>query len=586
MQAKRTRDAVAMAAAMSALTGCAATATDDTNLTLTQEALRCQGVTENPAANSADWPSAGHDWSHTGHNAAEREVGVDNVNQLTVAWQHEFSPAPSVKVPVVSVTVAAEGVAYIADMGGFVHARDLETGAPLWTSFVSQAAPDPVFSSVIQAGPVVTDDALYVGDAAATIHRIDLTDGSVDWSTVVDANPLALIQGDLATFGDNVLFGVSSFENATVATGDLTIRGSVAALDRDSGSLAWKTYTTSDQSLASPKWGAGVGVWSSPAIDPKRGGHLFIGTGQHYEYGSDNPSPGSENDLDLSDSLLSLSLHTGELKAQHQFTVGDVFGLQNPEAGPDFDVGTPPNLFEIQDPNGRGKVAVVGVGDKAGIYRVMYRYADPKKRCNKSSSQNWCSHAALEVIWQKQIALGSVVGGFQATAAYADGIVYVAAHELIDGRSIQDVVPAGQSATWLGTPEGFQTVQNGSRTNIMALNTQTGDVIWETKTFGAITFAPLILANGVLYQGDVNGKVRAFAADSGAPLWQSQLGGFPVGQAPDGQPIFAVGHMITGISFSRGRLMVSYLPLLPAFDPETGADTGVPVGVTAFGLPN
>jgi polyvinyl alcohol dehydrogenase (cytochrome) len=556
MRTKRTRGLAAIGIVVSTLVACGARSPEDARAVgLNANALSSLGVTEDPAAKSADWPSAGHDWSHSGHNSGERAIGKTNVAQLAVAWQHEFSPAPDVKVPVVAVPVAAEGVAYIADAAGFVHARNLATGALLWTTSASHAAPDPVFQSVIQAGPVVTGDSLYVGDAAATIHKLDRSTGSLGWSRVVDSNPRALIQGDLTTYGKYVLFGVSSFENATIPAGDLTMRGSIAAVNLTDGELAWQSYTTSDQTLESPKYGAGVGVWSSPAIDPKSG-RLFIGTGQFYEAGSTSPGKASKNDKDLSDSLLSVSISDGKIRDSRQFTAGDIFGLQHPD-GPDSDVGAPPNLFEIDGGKGCRAIEAVGVGDKTGTYRVLDR-------------------KNLKVIWEKHVAKSSVLGGFQATAAVGNGIVYVAAHELLNGDSLQTVIPPGQSATWLGTPEGFKTVQSLSRTNIMALNANTGAVIWETKTLGAITFAPVILANGVVYQGDVNGAVRGFDADTGALLWQAQLGGFPAGANPDGTPIYAVGNMITGMSISRGRLMVSYLPLLPTS----------PSGVTAYGLPN
>ncbi len=550
MPTTRKRELFALGTAVSTLLGCGDIAESyDGEISGKQQAIQA-GVSEDPEAQSADWPSAGHDWAHSSHNAAEIEIGSSNAAQLVVKWQHSFQPAPDQAVPVLAATVAAEGIAYIADMAGFVHARNLADGAPLWTSYVSQAAPDPIFSSVIHGAPVVTDQALYVGDSDATVFKIDRATGAVLWSKNVDANPEALIQGDLATFQGDVVFGVSSFENALVPAGDLTMRGSVAALRQSDGALRWQVFTTSDQTLAAPKFGAGVSVWSSPAIDPELG-RVFIGTGQFYEAGSAQPSPASKKDKDLSDSLLSIELCNGKLKDHRQFTQGDIFGLQNPY-GLDYDVGAPPNLFDIPKPHGHGTIPAVGVGDKSGMYRVLDR-------------------RTLKPIWQRQIALGSVLGGFQATAAYGDGVIYVAAHERLDGTSLQTAIPPGQSATFLGTPEGFMTVQKDAKTNLFALDAATGDVIWEIVEYGAITFAPLVLANGVLYHGDVNGGLYAYDATTGDVLFETQIGG-----VPDGQGGFVAGNMITGLSLSRGRLLVSSLPLMPTS----------PNGVLAYGLPD
>ena len=56
---------------------------------------------------------------------------------------------------------------------------------------------------------------------------------------------------------------------------------------------------------------------------------------------------------------------------------------------------------------------VVGVGDKKGIYYVLDR-------------------DTLQLRWSKQLSIGGVHGGVQSTAAFADGVIYVAAHEPVD----------------------------------------------------------------------------------------------------------------------------------------------------------
>lgn len=503
-------------------------------------------VTENPLLASPDWPSAGHDWAHTGHNPAETELSPSTVSTMVEVWRHEFSPAPDVQIPVMAAVVAAGDVAYIADFAGFVHARKASDGSLLWTQPVSTASPDPFFGAVLQGAPVVTNDALYVGDADSIIFKLDRATGTTLWSTQVETHPDALIQGDLATVGPYVIYGVSSYENTY--TNDLTMRGSVGALLQWNGSRAWTAYTTSDQSLPNPKWGAGVAVWSSPAIDALRG-HVYIGTGQYYEPGSPNPHPFTRKDKDYSDSLLQISLITGKITRSRQFTEGDIFGLQYP-LGPDADLGTPPNLFTARTASGVW-VPAVGVGDKTGNYYVMDR-------------------RNLKVLWTRQISQGSVLGGFQATAAYADGVIYVASHERIDGSSLNTGIPPDLDAAFLQTPEGTMLIQQGSRTHIMALDAGTGDIIWDTYANGAITFAPLIIANGVLYHGNANGKLCALDAANGSTLHCEQIGGMPDGA---GGALF--GNIITALSLSRGRLYVSYVPALP----------GAPNGVSAYGLP-
>lgn len=543
------RDVAALSASFIAFSACAEgpsseDATPELGVT-TEAVVACTSVSEDPSARSADWPSAGHDWAHTGHNFAETALSRSSVPDLDVAWQHSFELGYGSPIPVMATAVAASGVAYMVDAAGYAHARNLSDGTLLWSSKVSDAEPDPVFRAVVQSGPVVTDDALYVGDADATLHRLDRSTGAVTWSVNLDPNPDALIQGDLATAGAYVVFGVSALENENTYTGDLTMRGSVVAVDRDEGTLGWQLFTTSDQTQPNPRYGAGVGVWSSPAIDFWRN-RVFIGTGQYYEPGSSEHCSG--NGVDLSDSLLGISLCDGALVSRRQFTAGDVFGLNYPE-GKDFDVGTPPNLFEFT--KNRTTTLAVGVGDKEGTYYVLDR-------------------RTLRTLWSRRVAQGSVLGGFQATAAYANGVVFVAAHESLDGTSLGSQIPPGEAATFLGTREGLLTVQSRARTRVLALDVTNGNVKWEVTLPGAATFAPLIVANGVLFHGDANGGLRAFDTANGSVLWQYQLGGFELNGGG-----YLGGNMVTGLSLSRGRLLVSSVPF----------QSDAPTGLTAFGVP-
>ena len=111
-------------------------------------------------------------------------------------------------------------------------------------------------------------------------------------------------------------------------------------------------------------------------------------------------------------------------------------------------------------------------------------------------------------------------------------------------------------------------MQRGSLTHLEALDADTGAVLWELTIPGAITFAPLVVGGGVLYQADINGAVRAFDAATGALLAQRQIGG-----VPDGAGGVYYGDIITAMSLSRGRLLVSSSGLVP------GAPGGVTVSV-------
>ena len=67
-----------------------------------------------------------------------------------------------------------------------------------------------------------------------------------------------------------------------------TFRGSLSALDANTGAVVWKTYTIGRAEAARQEqgrraeWGpAGGGIWSAPTVDPKRG-MVYVATGNGY----------------------------------------------------------------------------------------------------------------------------------------------------------------------------------------------------------------------------------------------------------------------------------------------------------------
>ncbi len=79
---------------------------------------------------------------------------------------------------------------------------------------------------------------------------------------------------------------------------------------RETGNEQWKHYTSKNTADDGP----GAGVWSTPAVDERRG-LLYVGTGQSLA-----PKTGP-----LADSMLAIDVRTGALRWSRQFTYPDVF---------------------------------------------------------------------------------------------------------------------------------------------------------------------------------------------------------------------------------------------------------------------
>lgn len=397
---------------------------------------------------SACWTSYGANPSNTREAAYVTGIDRGTVASLREAWRVDGTDGST------STPAVFGDTAYFGGWDGTVHAVAVRDGAPRWTRQLSNA--------IIDDSPLVYGDSVYVGDATGNLYALDVRTGAMRWTRELDAHPSTRIFSSPVAVDGLLIVGVASVELA-IPKSDYTFRGSIVGLDARTGAERWRVYTTTNDDKA----GAGVSVWSSAAIDRAR--HLaFIGTGNTYE------PPAAP----LSDGLMAIDYRVGSVKWFRQFTAGDVYTIfGTPPQGPDADIGAAPNLFNI------GKRAVVGVGDKAGVYAVLDRDTGA-------------------TVWARQLPTGSHLGGIMTTAAYHAGTLYLASNRWVN---LVDFHAAGNAST------------------TFALDGATGNVRWQrdlpSPAFGALTYA-----NGVVFQPTVKGTLYALDATNGSVLWSTEPG--------------------------------------------------------------
>lgn len=115
-------------------------------------------------------------------------------------------------------------------------------------------------------------------------------------------------------------------------------------------------------------------------------------------------------------------------------------------------------------------------------------------------------------IWERQLTPGSANGGIMATAAFADGVLYVASNDGTSGR--------------LSGPAAGPRAQT-----TFALDASSGDVLWETDLEPA-TFGAVSLANGVLYVPTIDGTLHALDAANGKVLFSDKHGEVSAASGP------------------------------------------------------
>src|SRR5205807_4474683 len=105
--------------------------------------------------------------------------------------------------------------------------------------------------------------------------------GELLWTTQADGHFTARITGAPTLYEGRLYVPVSSSEEFAGSTLDYpccTFRGSVLALDANSGKQIWKTYVIPEEPKPTRKnskgiqlWApAGASVWNSPTVDVKR----------------------------------------------------------------------------------------------------------------------------------------------------------------------------------------------------------------------------------------------------------------------------------------------------------------------------
>ncbi len=231
------------------------------------------------------WTSAGGNRQNTRYQQSEHTLSPSNIGTLTTKWVFTTGGDVSATPAVDTDTV------YFPDWAGYLYAVDRLTGAQKWRVKISDFTGVPFDKA--RATPAVTEDKVIIGTQGsilvpggglgAKVLAFNKFTGALVWSTVADTHPAAIITQSATVFDGRVYVGVASLEEALAAfvpDYQLSFRGSMLALDLNTGAILWKTYMA-------PQGYTGNAVWgSSPAIDTKRG-QVYIATGNNYSVPAD-----------------------------------------------------------------------------------------------------------------------------------------------------------------------------------------------------------------------------------------------------------------------------------------------------------
>jgi FOG: WD40-like repeat len=212
----------------------------------------------------------GHDATNSRSQPFEHRLRPANVHRLATKWVAAMAGDVSATPAVV------DGAVYVGDFGGMLWKLDAETGSVIWSRMVADYT--GIAGDIVRTSPSLARDTLVVGDLKApNMLGIDARTGNLRWITQVHPDPKGIMTGSPVLAGDTIYTGVS----ASGASGPgATFRGAIVALDAQTGSIRWRTYSLPDNGGVAGGY-AGATMFAPPAVDLSAG--LVYGTfGQPY----------------------------------------------------------------------------------------------------------------------------------------------------------------------------------------------------------------------------------------------------------------------------------------------------------------
>jgi polyvinyl alcohol dehydrogenase (cytochrome) len=433
-------------------------------------------------------PTRGPSWNGWGNGVANTRYAKDggitaaDLPKLRLKWAFGYANVQAARAQ----PTLAGGRLFVASENSEVHALDPQTGCTHWT-FKAAAGVRTALTVGPYKNATGSGYAVYFGDGRANAYAVDAQTGQQIWIRRVDEHTAAAITGAPTVYNGRVYVPVQGLnEEGTGGRGGYqccTFRGSLSALDANTGAVIWKTYTVDEpKPRARNKEGvqmfgpAGGGIWAAPTVDPKRN-MVYASTGNGY---ADPPQK-------MANAVIAFDMNTGAVKWVNQTTPNDSWTLgcqaKNPDnpacpetLGPDFDFSASPTLVTV---NGRDLLVTP---QKSGMAFAM----DPDDEG--------------KIIWQQRIGRGSGLGG-QWGAAADEQNAYIGVSDL------QSQTPGGMRALRLTTGEIAWTMPP------QPVLCGTGRSCRAAQG-GAVTVIP-----GAVLSGSLDGGMRAYSAADGTVLW-------------------------------------------------------------------
>ncbi|MGY6411671.1 MAG: PQQ-dependent dehydrogenase, methanol/ethanol family [Alkalilacustris sp.] len=495
------------------------------------------------AGDGRNWPTYGLNY-HEDRFSPLTGITTDNVGELGLAWSYGLDSVRGVQ----ATPIVVDGVMFVTASWSVVHAIDARTGERLWVydpevpgEYGARGCCD-----VVNRGVAVYQGMVFVGAYDGWLHAIDAATGERVWKvdTIQNREMSYTITGAPRVINGRVVIGNGGAE--------FGVRGYVTAYDVATGDELWRWFTVpGDPSLpfendamrmAAETWdpagrywevGGGGTVWDAMAYDPDLD-LLYIGVGNGTPWNRDLRSPAGGDNLFLA-SIVALNPNTGDYVCHYQGTPGETWDYTHTQhiILADLEIDGQMRQTMMQAP-------------KNGFFYVIDR-----SDCSFISAENF-----VEVNW----ATGFDADGRPievAAARDADrpwetipsaygahnwhpmsyspqtGLVYLPAQGVPlvqqgDAAWQHNTHVPGSTMSGVGWNLGyvFNTIAPGATPfgTLLAWDPVAQREVWRAEYVGPWNGGTLATAGNLVFQGTSDGRFLAYHAETGALLWQTEVG--------------------------------------------------------------
>lgn len=489
-----------------------------------------------------NWMSHGRTYDEQRHSPL-KSINDRNVGELGLAWTARLDIDRGVE----ATPIVVDGVMYTTGAKSIVYAFDARSGTPLWK--FDPEVPGIRLSEgccdVVNRGVAVWQGKVYVGAYDGRLIALDARDGRKLWETdtVVDPARSYTITGAPRVVKGKVLIGNGGAEYG--------VRGYVSAYDADTGKLAWRFYTVPGDpaqekddramEIARKTWhgteywkqGGGGTVWDSMAYDPELD-LLYIGTGNASWWNRQARSEGKGDNLFVS-SIVALRPDSGEYVWHYQTTPGDM-----------WDYTATQHIILAELPIDGKQRKVLMQAPKNGFFYVLDRTNGKLLSAEKFAPVNWATHVdlatgrpvvdeeAANYLKGPKVISPAFIGAHNwhpMSFNPATGLVYIPMQETAGMLSApanpqriahKSVVNLGVDVPDLPEdPEVVKQIAASFKGKLLAWDPVRQQAAWTQDYRTIYNGGTLSTAGNLVFQGTADGRVTAYAADSGKLLWSS-----------------------------------------------------------------